>query len=103
MSGDCETGSTVEATAPAIVTMIERTLAKSGRSRKNRENLCMVVRDQRVELAGGALLSAFAGGVPGAGAAAPGAGPCGAAPGACGCTGAPGRSFIRLSTITGSP
>src|SRR5450756_1977788 len=94
-------GSTVEATNPASVITMAITLAKIGRSMKKREKLPMCVPAQRgvfEDAGGGGFLS------PGAAADGPPAGACcGAAPGASGWTGAPGRSFIRLSTMTDSP
>src|SRR5436190_13384674 len=76
ISGYCDTGSTVDASSPAIVMMIASTLAKMGRSMKNREKLPIAVY--------------FAAG-------------CGAAAAVLGCTITPGRILMRLSTTTSSP
>src|SRR5688500_10841809 len=98
ISGYCEIGSAVEATSPAIVMMIASTLAKMGRSMKNREKLPMSGFGQRAGPAGAGLLGAAAG----AGAAA-GVGPGGTTASARTCTAAPGRILIRLSTMAPSP
>src|SRR5690349_18830050 len=95
ISGYCAIGRICEAMTPASAMMIAMTLAKIGRWMKKREKLPIDVPRQRALSAAGACVDGDGDGE--ADACFDGSS------GTRGCTAVPGRSFIRLSTITRSP